>query len=105
MKVNRNGFRMNFSSRAFLYSEARLLLVEVCQMSCSLVDVSFSSVAAACWLFFKALLPWVCRPNMKGSLTWQALPEDTPLWTMPGQTWHRAPGLRDGLGLNVCACL
>lgn len=25
-------------------------------------------------LFVKALLPWACRLNMKGSLTWQALP-------------------------------
>ncbi|KAI9533832.1 hypothetical protein NQZ68_018200 [Dissostichus eleginoides] len=44
---------------------------------------------------------WRQRLNMKGSLTWQASPEDTPLWTMPGQTWHRAQGLRDGLGLNM----
>lgn len=35
---------------------------------------------------------------MKGSLTWRASPEDTPLWTMPGQTWHTAPSLRDGQG-------
>lgn len=43
-------------------------------------------------LFVKALLPWAYRLNMKGSLTWQASPQDTPLWTMPGQTWHRALG-------------
>ncbi len=59
-------------------------------------------------LFVKALLLWACRLNMKGSLTWQASPEDTPLWTMPGQTWHTALGLRDGLGpkyVRVCVCM
>lgn len=49
-------------------------------------------------LFVKAFLLWACRLNMKGSLTWRASPEDTPLWTMPGQTWHTAPSLRDGQG-------
>lgn len=57
---------------------------------------------SVCVLLFVALLPWACRLNMKESLTWQALPEDTPLRTMPGQTWHTAVGLRDRPGLNVC---
>lgn len=52
-------------------------------------------------LFVKALLPWACRLNMKASLTWQALPEDTSLWTMPGQTWHTAVGLKHWLGLTM----
>lgn len=39
---------------------------------------------------------------MKASLTWQALPEDTSLWTMPGQTWHTAVGLKHWLGLTMC---
>lgn len=54
-------------------------------------------------LFVKALLPWVCRPNMKESLTWQASPEDTPLWTMPGQTW-RGAALERQTCVYVCVC-
>lgn len=53
-------------------------------------------------LFVKALLPWVCRLNMKESLTWQASPEDTPLWTMPGQTW-RGAGPERQTCVFVCA--
>lgn len=53
----------------------------------------------------KALLPRACRLNTKESLTWQALLEDTPQWTMPGHTWHTVVGPKDGLGLCVCVCV
>ena len=92
--------------------------VYVCVRVCTCVYVCVCVSGAG--VFVKALRAWACRQNIKGSLTWQALPQDSPLRLLPGQAWHgelspgwgRGPGrgalcvvAECGPGVCVCVCV